>query len=122
MDVPSVRQGRREDSGRHQRRLQAKACAPRCTCRGRGPPLGHGEAAARDVAGELIESAARRQRGAVERPPVELPRRMRSLRAPPVVHRDPCDCGCLLLESLRLLHEASDVWDTVVCVPDAGEG
>ena len=34
---------------------------------------------------------------------------------------DPCD-SCLLLESLRLLHEASDVWDTVICVPDAGEG
>jgi len=34
---------------------------------------------------------------------------------------DPCD-SCLLLESQRLLHEASDVWDTVVYGPDeAGE-
>ena len=34
---------------------------------------------------------------------------------------DPCD-SCLLLESQRLLHEASDVWDTVVYGPDAGKG
>ena len=35
---------------------------------------------------------------------------------------DPCD-SCLLLESQRLLHEASDVWDTVVYGPEeAGEG
>ncbi len=34
---------------------------------------------------------------------------------------DPCD-SCLLLESQRLLHEASDVWDTVVYGPkEAGE-
>jgi hypothetical protein len=77
---------------RQQHRLQAKAFAPRCTCRGRGPPRGHGEAPARDVAGAHVESAARRQRGAVGHPPVspmELPRRMRLLRAPPVVHRPP---------------------------------
>ena len=31
--------------------------------------------------------------------------------------------SCLLLESQRLLHEASDVWDTIVYGPDdAGEG
>jgi hypothetical protein len=68
------------------RRLQATACAPRCTCRGRGTPPGHGEEAARDVAGAHGESAARRQRGAVGQSPVELPRRVR---APPVVDRPP---------------------------------
>ena len=104
-----------------------EAWAPRCTCRGRGTFPGDGEEAARDVTGAHVESAARRQRGAVGQSPVELPRRVRSLRAPPVVHRPPrhdqCD-SCLLLEShQRLLHEASDVWDTVVYGPDeAGEG
>ena len=53
------------------------------------PPPGHWEEAAWDVAGAHAEAAACRQRGAVGQSPVELPRRMLSLRAPPVVHRPP---------------------------------